>query len=74
MVVVVAVVVVGVPIVVIIVVVGPGGASNLYALPLLLSRMPCNCILFVCRAILPHVYTHLPFRLPIPRLTTPAFV
>jgi len=46
MVVVVAVVVVGIPVVVIMVVVGPGGASRLYALPLLLACMSCNCILF----------------------------
>ena len=45
--VVVAIVVVGVPVVVIMVVVGPGGASSLYSLPLLLVCMPYNCILFV---------------------------
>ena len=54
MVVVVAVVVVGVTVVATIVVVGPDGASSLYALPLLLACMPCNCILCVCPAILPH--------------------
>ena len=73
-VVVVAVVVVGATVVAIIGAVGPDGVPHLYARPLLLDCMPCTCILLVCLAMLPHVYTHLPFGLPIPRLTTPAFV
>ena len=39
-------------------VVGPGGASSLYALPLLLSCMSFTCIWFVCRAILRHTHPH----------------
>ena len=38
--------------------VGPGGASSLYTLSLLLSCMSFNGIWFVCSAILPHTHTH----------------
>ena len=67
----VTVVVVGITVLSLVGVVGPDDACNLYALPLFLPGMSCNCTLLGCRAILPQVYTYLPLGLPILRPTTP---